>query len=489
VTERANPYAHALDGLVIEDPVAAFFDFCRSREQIRIRRQSGMPAPWSGDPIFQKGRFLNVFREDDRVSQSIIRFAEPLTGDLNALVQAVFFARWCNKAATLDQLSSDMLADPGRLAQVLECLPDQPWCNVTAYPVEPVLWEQKRHSRLDTATHLFGQVTDFLVEAVCGARGSVIRATDAINQRFSMANDFPIFMAVIDLAWFRPDVIDPGSPVPTGIGAVAFLDRLQRHLGLASHQATCERMIALQTTYWPEARRAFQPIDIEYLSCECRKYYSYINGTKQFEGKNLFVPGRAPSLVFDIDSSRVPNDVIQTRVRVLAGGPCAGKTTLLEALARAGHRAVPETAEVLLKGGITGGHTAEEQRCDPVEWQMELLRQDFELFDRLPADQAVFTDTSIIETVVYAARAGISMGPNMLEWLRRRRFEAVYFLDSLEDYERSDVRTETASVAGQISAEVHRAYRQQGYVLQAVPCAPIEQRLDLVRATVKQACK
>ena len=31
-------------------------------------------------------------------------------------------------------------------------------------------------------------------------------------------------------------------------------------------------------------------IDIEYLSCECRKYYSYVNGTKKFEGKNLFTP-------------------------------------------------------------------------------------------------------------------------------------------------------------------------------------------------------
>ena len=47
-------------------------------------------------------------------------------------------------------------------------------------------------------------------------------------------------------------------------------------------------MIELQKEYWPDAKRAFEPIDIEYLSCECRKYYSYVNGTKLFEGKNLF---------------------------------------------------------------------------------------------------------------------------------------------------------------------------------------------------------
>ena len=97
-------------------------------------------------------------------------------------------------------------------------------------------------------------------------------------------------MAVIDIAWFRPDIIKPTSPVPTGIGAVAFLDRLQKFLGTKSHQTTCDEMIKLQKRYWPNAKREFLPIDIEYLSCECRKYYSYVNGTKEFKGKNLFTP-------------------------------------------------------------------------------------------------------------------------------------------------------------------------------------------------------
>ena len=88
-----------------------------------------------------------------------------------------------------------------------------------------------------------------------------------------MKNDFPVFMAVMDLAWFRPDLVDPASKVPTGIGAVAFLERLQKHLGLKNHEETAEKMISLQAKYWPDAKRPFQPIDIEYLSCECRKYY------------------------------------------------------------------------------------------------------------------------------------------------------------------------------------------------------------------------
>ena len=36
-----NPYATALDGLKLDDPVAAFFDFCKERENIRLKRAQG----------------------------------------------------------------------------------------------------------------------------------------------------------------------------------------------------------------------------------------------------------------------------------------------------------------------------------------------------------------------------------------------------------------------------------------------------------------
>ena len=146
--------------------------------------------------------------------------------------------------------------------------------------------------RLGAAVILFGNIKESLAKIIIKAEGDVIKATNMINTEFKMQNNFPIFMAVMDIAWFRSDIIYPTSHVPTGIGAVAYLERLQKYLGLRNHQETCEKMIELQKECWPEAKRAFQPIDIEYLSCECRKYYSYVNGTKTFKGKNVFHPNK-----------------------------------------------------------------------------------------------------------------------------------------------------------------------------------------------------
>ena len=73
-----------------------------------------------------------------------------------------------------------------------------------------------------------------------------MKATKTIAAGLGMKNDFPVFMSVMDVAWFRPDLVDPASPVPTGIGAVDYLDILQRHLGLDTHEEAAAKMIELQ---------------------------------------------------------------------------------------------------------------------------------------------------------------------------------------------------------------------------------------------------
>ena len=288
----SNPYRDALRGLKLDDPVRAFFDWCRERERIRAKREQGLPPPWSADPVFQRGRFLNVFREDDKGSRAILRFVRQAGKTVPELLHALFFARWCNRHSMLDRLDPRLLRQPERLRHFLLDEVEQPWFS-EAYPVVDAHWEGRAYDRLEGCIELFPRCLDFLEACIRGAAGNVAVATRNINARFKMGNDFPVFMAVADVAWFDPVLIRPDSPVPTGIGSVPFMDILQRHLGLSSHEATMQRMIELQAAYWPEARRKFTPIDIEYLCCECRKYYSYVNGTKRFEGRNLFAPAAA----------------------------------------------------------------------------------------------------------------------------------------------------------------------------------------------------
>ena|GEM_PF-513199 len=255
-----NPYAAALDGLDLPGPVAAFFGFCRAREAVRIRRESGSPPPWTDDPILQRGRFLNVFREDDRGTKAVLRFARPTSDDFPALLQALLFARWCNRAATLDRLTAAELADARRLRHKLQALPDQPWCNVTAYPVDRATIDGVVHSRLDTATRMFADLRHRLAQAVLGADRDIVRATNAINDVLGLANDFPIFMAVVDIArscsatssFCRPAAVSPRrhrnwhahAHVYNGLGGPMAHSRRTQILMEPTEHAALERIAA-----------------------------------------------------------------------------------------------------------------------------------------------------------------------------------------------------------------------------------------------------
>ena len=60
--------------------------------------------------------------------------------------------------------------------------------------------------------------------------------------------------------------------------------------------------------------------------------FSYINGTKKYEGKNIFKPGKSPMLPFDMPYKIEDSQIKTTGIYVIAGGPCSGKTSILKAL-------------------------------------------------------------------------------------------------------------------------------------------------------------
>lgn len=78
----------------------SFFAFAHERHSIYLRRRSGKPHPWTDDPILQKYRFTNVYRELDATT---VWFRENVRDRLanspNALLATVLF-RWFNRIRT-----------------------------------------------------------------------------------------------------------------------------------------------------------------------------------------------------------------------------------------------------------------------------------------------------------------------------------------------------------------------------------------------------
>lgn len=76
----------------------------REREQLRIRKESGIPPPWTKDPILREFRFCNVRREDDRVTQWIAANLRRPYADHPYLWLMLCIARQVNWPDTLQEL-------------------------------------------------------------------------------------------------------------------------------------------------------------------------------------------------------------------------------------------------------------------------------------------------------------------------------------------------------------------------------------------------
>jgi hypothetical protein len=78
-----------------------FFDFVNLREHIRIAKENGAPQfMWTQDPVLQKYRFCNVFREDDRTTRYFRETVrEPLRDDPKVLLATIGW-RWFNRIET-----------------------------------------------------------------------------------------------------------------------------------------------------------------------------------------------------------------------------------------------------------------------------------------------------------------------------------------------------------------------------------------------------
>jgi hypothetical protein len=103
------------------DNVKRFVIFILARYLTSIARRDGKPQPWSRDPILQKYKFCNVFREDDRVTRWIAaNWREPHEGDRDLWFALVVARRCINLPVTLADIPYPVPWDPEHFLRVLE---------------------------------------------------------------------------------------------------------------------------------------------------------------------------------------------------------------------------------------------------------------------------------------------------------------------------------------------------------------------------------
>lgn len=164
---------------------------------------------------------------------------------------------------------------------------------------------------------------------------------------------------------------------------------------------------------------------------------------------------------------------------VLTGGPCAGKTTLIEALEAKGYKVMPEAARVHIEAGFAQGKTIEEIRADEVEFQREILRLKVAQEKKLSAEDKIFFDRGMHDSAAYLELHGVKDDPELMAAVAGTGYKKVFLLDIIS-YEADGVRTETPEQAQEIHKRLGKAYSDAGQLVERVPVLPVEERLEYI---------
>jgi hypothetical protein len=104
---------------LLEDRVKQFFWYINERHAIYLKKSSGAEWPWTADPILQKYRFCEVFRELDKVTIWIRQnWREPYANHRN-LWFAMCIARQINWPPTLAEIGFPKVWDPEKVATIM----------------------------------------------------------------------------------------------------------------------------------------------------------------------------------------------------------------------------------------------------------------------------------------------------------------------------------------------------------------------------------
>lgn len=176
------------------------------------------------------------------------------------------------------------------------------------------------------------------------------------------------------------------------------------------------------------------------------------------------------------------NEWADSRLRVLTGGPGAGKSALLEALRAAGYSVMDEAGRAIIQDQtLIGGQAL--PWGNPRAFAEAMLAWELRSL-RLAAGLSgpVFFDRGLPDVLGYLDLLGLPIPAHMQSAAERFRYcRQVFLLPPWRDiFIQDQERKQTFAEAECTCAAMERTYRRLGYQIIEVPPAPLAQRLRFV---------
>ena len=262
----------------IEDPFNKMLEFGKERQDIYNRKESGAPWPWSEDPTFQKYKFCNIFRDQDRTTKWIVNWVKPIN-DSQTIFTNLIYARMCNNPDIMEMTGYIGAVSPEEFVALIDKIGGG---KTKAKVNKNTVWKDpyqiagafKTKLGLPYREHVIAyhlpKVAEKLYKTVVKHAG--IEDLTPLLEDLASVWGYKMTMvfthALLDMSYFRPDLVNPNASYPMGDGATPVLKLIG--------DKSLDDIIKAWSVKYPNERQLLRA-DAEGLLCEWRKYIVWSN--------------------------------------------------------------------------------------------------------------------------------------------------------------------------------------------------------------------
>jgi predicted ATPase len=175
---------------------------------------------------------------------------------------------------------------------------------------------------------------------------------------------------------------------------------------------------------------------------------------------------------------------IKTNWNVITGGPCTGKTTVIDMLSKRGYQTTIEHARHYIDTQKINGKTVEEIRENKKQFQQGVLDMQIEEEATLNPCDLVFLDRALPDAMAYYQFLDLKYDDRLIEQCKKYCYNKVFILDRLpliNDYARLEDEEEQIRIH-QLIIKVYESYPCP---IVHVPVLEPEERVDFILNNLK----
>ena len=172
---------------------------------------------------------------------------------------------------------------------------------------------------------------------------------------------------------------------------------------------------------------------------------------------------------------------------IVTGGPGAGKTSLIEALAALGYPTVEEAGRRIIREQKAAGGTAT-HAGDRLAYRALMFRDALDTFAEMESENGpVFFDRGLPDLIGYSRLIGAAVPETLGDAVARYRYNSVVFIAPPWQaiYGHDTERKQDFAEAVATCEAMREAYEEAGYALADLPLTSVEERVRFVLKRVQ----